>query len=606
MEYQLQSVKEKSIDKGKRGVKKVVFGRTTILIVCLLVQLLLLFMGMNFLAKYIYVFLGGYLAFGALIALLILNRTTNPGFQLSWTVLVLLFPIFGGLLYLYVEIQPGTHMLRRLLDTVDQETADTLQQDPEVLEEFYQKNESAAQLASYMYREEHFPVYRNTGVTYFPSGETKFEEMLCQLRRAEKFIFLEYFIVHPGYMWDSIHEILKAKVNEGVEVRFLYDGMNELSNVPEDFLQQIRSEGIHCKVFSPVYPVISTHYNNRDHRKILVIDGRVAFTGGVNLADEYINRKERFGHWKDAAVMVQGDAVCSFTLMFLKMWNLGAKMENVALYLRPAAEVKEEEESLAASDEVEAERKSSSASAEKKVKEEALSAAGEMKTEGESLSELEEMNAEKESSSAAKRMTSGYGQQEQTRMGSWALTASRGFVMPYAADPFHEERTAERIYLNILNHARRYVHIMTPYLVPDYELLQALTYAAKRGVDVKLLLPHIPDKKYAFALAHSYYKYLMQAGVRIYEYTPGFVHSKIFVSDSICSVVGGINLDYRSLYLNFESAVFLYDVPAIEDIESDFRKTLMESQLMTEYDIRHDKITRKAAGALLKLMAPLM
>ena len=190
MEHQLQTVKEKSIDKGKRGMKKVVFGRTTILVGCLLIQLLLLFMGMNFLAKYIYVFLGGYLAFGALIALLILNRTTNPGFQISWTVLVLLFPIFGGLLYLYVEIQPGTHMLRRLLASVDGETLDMLRQDPEVLEDFYQKNESAAQMVSYMYREEHFPVYRNTGVTYFPSGETKFEELLCQLRQAEKFIFL--------------------------------------------------------------------------------------------------------------------------------------------------------------------------------------------------------------------------------------------------------------------------------------------------------------------------------------------------------------------------------------------------------------------------------
>lgn len=555
MEHQLQSVKEKSIDRGKRGVKKVVFGRTAILIGCLLIQLLLLFMGMNFLAKYIYVFLGGYLAFGALIALLILNRTTNPGFQLSWTVLVLLFPIFGGLLYLYVEIQPGTHMLRGLLASVDRETSDTLQQDPEILEDFYQKNESAAQMASYMYREEHFPVYRNTGVTYFPSGETKFEELLCRLRQAEKFIFLEYFIIHPGFMWDSIHEILKAKAAEGVEVRLLYDGMNELSNVKEGFLQQIRSEGIHCKVFSPVYPVISTHYNNRDHRKIVVIDGRVAFTGGVNLADEYINRKERFGHWKDAAVMIQGDAVCSFTLMFLKMWNLGAKMENLALYLHPASM--------------------------------------QAKTEHCAASVSEEAGQEDR-------------QSENKSVESCALTASRGFVMPYAADPFHEERTAERVYLNILNHARKYVHIMTPYLVPDYELLQALTYVAKRGVDVKLLLPHIPDKKYAFALGHSYYKYLMQAGVKIYEYTPGFVHSKIFVSDSVCAVVGGINLDYRSLYLNFESAVFLYDVPAIEDIEADFRKTLIQSQLMTEYDIRHDKITRKVSGALLKLMAPLM
>lgn len=562
---QLQSVKEMSIDKGKRGVKRVVFGRTTILIGCLLVQLFLLFIGMNYLAKYIYIFMGGYLAFGVLIALIILNRTTNPAFQLSWTVLVLMFPIFGGLLYLYVEIQPGTHVLRGMLSSVDRETAGILKQDEDVLDAFYQKNESAAQLAAYMYREEAFPVYRNTGVTYFSSGEAKFEELRIQLARAEKFIFLEYFIVHPGYMWDSIHEILKAKVAEGVEVRFIYDGMNELNNLPDDFLKQLRGEGIRCKVFSPVYPVISTHYNNRDHRKIVVIDGRVAFTGGINLADEYINRKERFGHWKDAAVMVQGDAVRSFTLMFLKMWNLGSKPENMALYLRPVARPEEKKDvSLSDGQGIKGEN-----AAERKEAEPVLS-------------------------------------QGPDQPSCAALVGSRGFVLPYAADPFHEERTAERVYLNILNHARRYVHIMTPYLIPDYEMLQALTYAAKRGVDVKLILPHIPDKKYAFALAHSYYKYLMQAGVHIYEYTPGFVHSKVFVSDSVCAVVGGINLDYRSLYLNFESAVFLYDVPAIDDIESDYRRTLVQSQLITDYDIRHDKITRKVSGALLKLMAPLM
>lgn len=565
MEHQLQAVKELSIDKGKRGVKRVVFGRTAVLIVCLLIQLLLLFAGMNFLAQYIYVFFGGYLAFGILIAILILNRTTNPGFQLSWTVLVMMLPIFGGLLYLYVELQPGTHVLRGMLASVDRETKGMLKQDPEVFCALERKNESAAQLAAYMYREESFPVYQNTGVTYFPSGEAKFEELQSQLLRAEHFIFLEYFIVHPGYMWDTIHEILKAKVAEGVEVRFLYDGMNEMNNLPEGFLQQIRGEGIHCKVFSPVYPVISTHYNNRDHRKIVVIDGRVAFTGGVNLADEYINRKERFGHWKDAAVMIQGEAVRSFTLMFLKMWNIGTKMENPAIYLRPAQMKPQAKEAQAADG---------------------------------SLQQEQAPKGQMAGGSTRSMQPHGHS--------APALVGSRGFVMPYAADPFHEERTAERVYLHILNHAKKYVYIMTPYLVPDYELLQAMRYAARRGVDVKLILPHIPDKKYAFALAHSYYRTLMQAGVRIYEYTPGFVHSKVFVSDSICAVVGAINLDYRSLYLNFESAAFLYDVPTIEDIESDIRRTLVKCQLITDYDLRHDKITRKLSGAVLKLMAPLM
>lgn len=326
-------------------------------------------------------------------------------------------------------------------------------------------------------------------------------------------------------MWDSVLEILKAKVEEGVEVRVLYDGMNELYNLPHRYPEYLKGMGIRCKVFSPVYPVISTHYNNRDHRKIVVIDGHTAFTGGINLADEYINEKERFGHWKDSGIMLRGEAVRSFAVMFLRMWDISEKLENMAFYLKDWGE--------------------------------------------------EPVRAD-------------------------------GYVMPYAANPFGKERTAKRIYLDILNNAEQYVHIMSPYLVPDDEMMQALMYAARRGIDVKLILPHIPDKKYAFALAHSYYRRLMDAGVRIYEYTPGFIHSKVFVSDNIRAVVGAINLDYRSLYLNFECAVFLYGSAEIYSIEEDFRQTLPLCQLVTYFDIRHDKWTRRTAGKVLKLFAPLM
>lgn len=326
-------------------------------------------------------------------------------------------------------------------------------------------------------------------------------------------------------MWDSIFEILKAKAAEGVEVRFLYDGMNELYNLPHHFQTELKAAGIQCKVFSPVYPIISTHYNNRDHRKIAVIDGHTAFTGGVNLADEYINCKERFGHWKDAAVRICGEAVKSFTLMFLKMWDITEKLEDRTFYLQVDRTEPEE---------------------------------------------------------------------------------APGFVMPYPANPFRQERSAKRVYMEILNSAQQYVHIMTPYLVPDHEMLETLKYAARRGVDVKLILPHIPDKKYAFALAHSYYRQLITAGVKIYEYTPGFVHSKVFASDNCKAVVGAINLDYRSLYLHFECAAFLYGMSQIADIEADFRRTLTQCQLIYMFDVRHDKWLRKLSGMFLRLMAPLM
>lgn len=639
MDYQLQSVKDISVEKGRNGVKRIVFGRVGVLMTCLLVQLLLLFIGMTYLARYIYLFFGGYLAFGLLILFFIVNRTMNPGIQLSWAAIVLMFPVFGGLLYLYVEIQPGTHMLKGALDNIDNKLAGILHQDEDVLERLDAKNANTAQLASYIYNEENFPVYKNTGVRYFPSGEAKFAELLRQLKLAEKFIFMEYFIVSMGFMWDSIFEILKAKVAEGVEVRFMYDGMNDLYNVPGNFQDMLRRAGIQCKVFSPVYPIISTHYNNRDHRKIVVIDGRTAFTGGVNIADEYINQKERFGHWKDAAIMVQGDAVRSFTIMFLKMWNVAGKLENVTPYLNFSNDVNHVQRGMNAEGTVPGTVRGRDRTAAGQRKEpgslERMATAdrqgkisgGPKRAATTDSREKESGNPERVTEANVQEKISGGPENGMTvnerkekkilqtsaaredvsyEKEETALAENCGFVLPYATNPFHSEHIAKRIYLDILNHAKRYVYIMTPYLVPDYELLQALTYAARRKVDVKLLMPHIPDKKYAFALGHSYYRYLLQAGVHIYEYTPGFVHSKIFVSDDTEAVVGAINLDYRSLYLNFESAVFMYGVPAVLDIKVDFLQTLRKCQLITDFDIRHDKITRKLVGGVLKLFAPLL
>ena len=532
----IRDLKDASINKGKRGIKHIVFGRTGLLLGFILLQVLLLFLGLNVLAKYVYVFFGGYLAFGLVILLIILNRTENPTFQLAWASLVLLFPVVGGLMYLYCELQPGTALLSARITEIDRETVSMLRQEPEVLADLGRKDYRMAQLANYV-QKNGYPTYRNTEVKYFPGGEAFFEELLVQLKNAKRFIFLEYFIIAEGLMWGEVLKLLKEKVEEGVEVRVLYDGTNELFNLSYQYPNYLCGMGIRCKVFSPVYPIFSTHYNNRDHRKIVVIDGKVAFTGGINLADEYINVKERFGHWKDAGLMLTGEVVRTFTVMFLKMWDLTEKTENMALYLKQDLQPASEKEHA--------------------------------------MQPYHEAQAE-------------------------------GFVLPYGENPFAADRTAERVYLEILNCATRYVHIMTPYLVPDQELLQALCYAAKRGVDVKLILPHIPDKKYAFALAHSYYRRLMKAGVRIYEYTPGFVHAKVFVSDDIRAVVGAINLDFRSLYLHFECAAFLYGMPEIQAIEDDIRSTLPKCQLVTPFDVRHDKWTRKVVGQLMRLVAPLI
>ncbi|MCD8346595.1 MAG: phospholipase D-like domain-containing protein [Lachnospiraceae bacterium] len=586
----VKDIKDRSMDRGRRGVSHVIFGRTGVLIVCLLAEVLLLFLALHYVAQYIYLFFGTHVVFSFLILLLILNRVEHPAFQLAWASLVLLFPIFGGLLYLYIKLQPGMRILERRMQELDNHTRDLLPQDPAALRELSFENPRMAQLAYYVGEQRGCPVYRGSEVTYFASGEEKYEELKKQLRAAKQFIFLEYFIIAEGVMWDSVQEILEQKVQEGVEVRLMYDGMNELNNLPHDFSRKMKGLGIRCKVFSPVYPVISTSYNNRDHRKIVVIDGQVAFTGGVNLADEYINRKERFGHWKDAAIMVRGEAAQSFTVMFLKMWDVTEKQENIAVYLKKPEAAAGGAFAAGAPEE---QPPASEKAMEEQQKEQPLEAAA--KT-------IKEQQKEQPRETIAQVPE----EQNEENAGTSGQAQETGFVLPYATNPLQETQTAERVYLEILNSAQRYVHIMTPYLIPDHELLQALLYAARRGVDVKLILPHIPDKKYAFALAHSYYKVLIHAGVRIFEYTPGFVHSKVVVSDDICAVVGAINLDYRSLYLNFECAAFLYEVPQIRDIEADFRRTLIECQLMTDFDIRHDKITRKIAGHVLKLLAPLM
>ncbi len=320
-------------------------------------------------------------------------------------------------------------------------------------------------------------------------------------------------------------EILKRKVAEGVEVRVMYDGTDAVFRFPYRYPEKLRAMGIQCKMFSPLRPLVSTHYNNRDHRKIVVIDGHTAFTGGVNLADEYVNATHPYGYWKDTAILIKGEAVRSFTLMFLRMWNVFERGAEYDSYLNAPLP---------------------------------------------------------------------------------PLPDAPGYVIPYGDSPFDDERVGEVVYLDIINRAERYVHIMTPYLIIDAEMTQALTTAAKRGVDVRLILPHIPDKKTAFALAHTHYRELLAAGVRIFEFKPGFVHAKVFVSDDKKAVVGTINLDYRSLYLHFECAAYLLGVPAVARIEEDFRSTLKNCVQITEEELKKDKLSRRLLGYLLKVFAPLM
>lgn len=512
--------------KAKHGILRLIFSRTALVGALLFGQIFLMLSTLSMIKEHAFWVYAGFLVMSMFVIVHIINREDNPGFKMSWILFVLLIPIVGTFFYIFIQLQPGTRSIRKRLSALNDETREFMKQDKVLLEELRVSKPANANLAHYMAEIGGCPLHKNTKVTYFPLGEEKFEELKKQLNAAKKFIFMEYFIVEESLMWDSILEILERKVHEGVEVRFMYDGMCSIMRLPYSYPKTLEEKGIKCKVFSQIRPILSTYQNNRDHRKICVIDGEIAFTGGINLADEYINQKERFGHWKDTAVMLRGEAVQNFTILFLQMWNvIERKQENYEKYLTPK-------------------------------------------------------------SSEFKR--------------------ELGYVIPYGDSPFDDEDIGEEVYLHILNHAKKYVHIMTPYLIVDNEMRNNLTYAAKCGIEVIIIMPHVPDKWYAFYVAKTYYEELIRAGVQIYEYTPGFIHAKVFVSDDDTATVGTINLDYRSLYLHFECGAFIYNNQVVQDIEKDFQATLKKCDKVSMTEVKNRSFFEKAAGKVLRLIAPLM
>ncbi|WP_281725334.1 cardiolipin synthase [Lachnoclostridium phocaeense] len=512
--------------KAKSGLSRIIFSRTGFILLLILIQLGLFIVTTNLLQSYALFINGTLRVVGVVVLIYIINAEGNPAFKMTWMLCVMAFPAVGTLFYIYVKSQVGVRWMGKRLATLKIETDPYMMQDMDVVDALRASKPANANLAYYLAHHMGFPTYRNTEVTYFPLGEDKFDALVPELKKARKYIFMEYFIVEKGYMWDTILKILVQKAREGVEVRFMYDGTCAISNLPYEYPQELERKGIRCKMMNPIRPFLSTVQNNRDHRKICVIDGRVGFTGGINLGDEYINRKERFGHWKDTAVMLKGDAVQSLTMLFLQMWNVDEKEEeHYTRYLTPRRQ---------------------------------------------------------------------------------GLRRELGYVLPYGDSPFDNENVGEEVYFHILNHAKKYVHIMTPYLILDNEMITTLTRTAKSGIEVIIIMPHIPDKWYAFVVAKTYYRELIRAGVQIYEYKPGFVHAKVFVSDDDTATVGTINLDYRSLYLHFECGVFIYNNSVVDRVERDFQETLMKCHKVSLVELRNRSLFSKITGQVLRLFAPLM
>ncbi len=456
---------------------------------------------------------------GLLITLGLIRNSRSYSYTLPWIVIILVFPLVGTLLYIIIGYnKKRSRRLKSILKS-EEKSSKYLIQDESIRKEI-NNNSRIRYITDYT----NYPVTTNNDVSYYPLGEIAFKEMIKELKKANKFIFFEYFIVAPGKMWNSILEILKEKAKQGVEVRVMYDDLGCFSSLKSSYPKELEKYGIKCVVFNKLTPVSGIIMNNRDHRKILVIDGKVAFSGGINIADEYINEKVKYGHWKDNGIKVSGDAVWNYTVMFLTIWNAFKKTDsNYEKYKYKYPKSKEH----------------------------------------------------------------------------------KGYVIPYGETPLDEEVTGQNIYLNIINQANDYVYICTPYLIIDTDMINALTLAAKRGVDVRIIIPGIPDKKIVYSLSESYIEPLVKYGVKVYRYTPGFVHSKMFLADDNIATVGTINLDYRSLYLHFECGLYLENVKCIKEIKNDMIDTLDKSKEVSRKEAR-PPFLKAVRQAILRLVAPLM
>ncbi len=456
----------------------------------------------------------------------IVRKDTLAEYKLLWLFIILLFPLFGGALYLLFSFQLSVKNLKSKSEVTDEKVKEMLKVSESNLISAQKTIPEYYNQVYYLEKYAGFPVYIDTETFYLSPGEVKFERLLLELEKAEKYIFLEYFIIQEGIMWDTVLEILKRKAKTGVKVRILYDDLGCFMLLPKDYPKLLKKFGIECAIFRPFRPLLTIKQNNRDHRKIVSIDGKVAFTGGINLADEYINEKTRFGHWKDASIMVRGDGAWSLTLIFLQMWEMVTKgNEDFAEYYPYYSE-------------------------KSKIK-------------------------------------------------------CNGFVLPYADSPMDGENVGEQVYLQIIQNAKRYVYINTPYLIVSDKMISALCLAAKSGIDVRIVTPHIGDKWFVHMTTRSYYRQLLHAGVKIYEYTEGFIHSKTFVSDDRIATVGTANLDFRSLYLHFECGVWMCDTSSVYEIKNDYMTTLKSCNQITE-DYPNSGFFKRIVEDMLRLFAPLM
>ncbi len=464
-----------------------------------------------------------------ILVLWIYSRNQTASMKMLWIILILVFPIIGTVMFLIIGLAKTPKKMQERFNRIDSQLYPMLAEDPEAAEAAGQYDLHLASISSYLKKNSSFPLYHDSEICYYPEASLGLQAQMDELRKAKHFIFMEYHAIENAESWYVLQDILAAKAKAGVEVRVFYDDMGSIGFLNQSFIRQMEELGIQCRVFNPIVPIVNMFLNNRDHRKITVIDGVVGFTGGYNLANEYFNLTHPYGQWKDSGVKITGPAVRSLTVMFLEMWNAIRECDV---------------------DDTEFDRY---------------------------LPQVPPVRAD-----------------------------HPGFIQPYADIPTDGELVGENVYISLINQAVDYIYFTTPYLIITDEMIRAISLAAKRGVDVRIITPGIPDKKMVYNVTRSYYYSLVRNGVRIYEYTPGFLHAKQCVSDDKAAVCGTINLDYRSLYHHFENAVLFYDCPAVMDVKKDFYALFPQCREVTkEYALRRSAPWR-LGNLVLRLFSPLL
>lgn len=507
-----------------------IFSRIFFITCMFLMQLTLLIIFLLYFNKYFIYLYGLNLIVGMIFTFIIINDNINPAFKITWILISIALPFLGGIIYLtFGEKRLLKSVKKRLFNfSIKFKDSMDLTKDYDI-ENLNDSDMNVYRQAKYVNTATGSPVFFNTKTKYFSSGEKSFEEYLNDLKSAKKFIFMEYFIISEGFFLDSVLKILKEKAEKGLDVKIILDDVGSIFTLSNKKIEEMKSYGIKIVEFNQIHGIILPKHNNRTHRKMTIIDGKIAYTGGINIADEYINVIEKYGYWKDSVLKLEGHAVASFINMFISLWDYstGENTDLNSLY--------------------------------------------------------DKKDIEKNSN----------------------IKEELGVVIPFSETPI-EESTSENMYLNMIRRANRYIYITTPYLIITWEMENALISAAKTGVDVRIITPHIPDKKYIHLLTRSFYKRLIDNGVKIYEFEKGFIHAKNFVCDDEFVVIGSINLDYRSLYLHFECAVWTFGTPIIKDVKRDFERTLKKSIAITPEWIKKRKLITRILQSLLKLFAPLM